>query len=176
MSGTVIWFTGLSGSGKSTLANELARKLRESEAKVSIKDGDVARASDDIPLGFSAQAIIRNGRRVIEMCKVAIEAHDFVLVSLITPFELVREEAREQFRPRYLEIFVSTSTEVCRRRDTKGLYAKEARGELDNLIGISSKSPFEPPMEPDLVLDTEGRTVQECTSLVLSALSEQSLL
>jgi len=174
--GTVVWFTGLSGAGKSTLSNELARKLRERGARVSIQDGDIARAADDKPLGFSARAIIRNGHRVIKICEFARKSHDFVLVSLITPFETVRDEARELFRPSYFEIFVSTPVEVCRGRDTKGLYAKEAEGELDNLIGVSLGSPFELPKEPDLVLDTEGKTVEECTSLVISALSEQSLL
>ena len=173
MSGTVVWFTGLSGAGKSTLANELARKLTEGGATVSIQDGDVTRAADDKPLGFSSQAITRNGRRMIEMCEAALEAHDFVLVTLITPFETVREEARRRFRPRYREIFVSTSVEACRKRDTKGLYAKEAKGELDNLIGVSLGSPFELPVEPDLVLDTEGKTIEECVCRAFSVLPEE---
>lgn len=171
-----MWLIGLSGAGKSTLADELARKLEAREFKVSLQDGDIIRASDSRPLGFSAQGIIKNGRRMIEKCETVLEAHDFVLVSLITPFEAVREEARQRFRPQYLEIFLSTSVEECRRRDTKGLYAKESRGELDNLIGVSPGSPFESPSEPDLVLDTKGKTVEQCVSLVFSALREQSLL
>jgi adenylylsulfate kinase-like enzyme len=167
---------GLSGAGKSTLANELARNLEVREFKVSIQDGDIVRAADHRPLGFSAPAIIKNGQRMIEQCETVLEAHDFVLVSLITPFETVREEARQRFRPQYLEIFLSTSAEECRRRDTKGLYSKEARGELDNLIGVSPGSPFELPSQPDLVLDTKEKTVEECASLVFSALQEQSLL
>lgn len=173
MSGSVLWFMGLSGSGKSTLANEVAKKLKEDGATVLVQDGDAVRATDDKPLGFSAKAIIANGRRMIELCEASLETHDFILVSLITPFEIVREEARERFRPHYLEIFVSTSAEACRQRDTKGLYAKEAKGELDNLIGVSTGSPFELPRQPDLVLDTEGKSVEECVSLILSELSKQ---
>lgn len=161
MSGVVIWFTGLSGAGKSTLAEALAARMRHEGKRVLILDGDVVRSGRPRPLGFTKEDITANGLQVIEMCEAVRGEHDIVIVSLITPFEAVRAEARRRLRPRYREVYVSTPADVCRERDTKGLYAREARGELQDLIGVSEATPFEVPREPDLVLNTSRISIDE---------------
>ena len=135
-------------------------------------DGDAVRASTDRSLGFSRADIVENGRRVIGLCDQARESYDFILVSLITPLEVVRDLARRRLRPKFVEVYVATSVETCRQRDTKGLYEKQARGEIDDLIGVSAGTPFEIPHKPDLVLATEGHTAEECVSKIVAALPD----
>lgn len=171
--GEVIWFTGLSGSGKTTLASGLRARMESEGARVKIIDGDVVRAHRKRPLGFSREAILENGRDVIEMCEEARRSADFVLVALITPLDAVRREARKRLGPHYFEVFVSTPVEECRSRDTKGLYAMEAKGKLSDLIGVSPGSPFERPTQPDIELDTSALSEGEALTLLLGALNDR---
>ena len=158
MMGNVIWFTGLSGSGKTTLAESLLSKLKNENLSVTLIDGDRVRDSRKKKLGFSRSDIEQNGF--------------YVLVAVITPFETVRREARKRLGPNYFEVFVSTSLDICKSRDTKGLYRKAELGEIENLIGVSATVPFEPPNTPDLAIDTHQMTVEEGTRMLLAGIKE----
>lgn len=170
MRGAVVWFTGLSGSGKSTLAERLEALLRSRGATACIVDGDRLRDSRDRPLGFTREDIIANGRAAIQLAREAMGSHDYVLVSLITPLEGVRCEARANLAPHYYEVYVATSVETCRARDTKGLYRRAETGEITNLIGVSPDTPFEVPVSPDFVAKTEGASVEELAHRLLSGI------
>lgn len=148
-----IWFTGLSGSGKSTLANLLEKRLHAEGKHTYLLDGDNLRQGLNRDLGFTEADRAENIRRVAEVARLMMDAGMIVLVAFISPYESDRRMARDLFGPdEFLEVFVSAPLEECERRDPKGLYAKARRGELKNFTGIDSA--YEPPVSPDVRLDT----------------------
>ncbi|WP_117190680.1 sulfate adenylyltransferase subunit CysN [Rhizobium terrae] len=153
----VIWFTGLSGSGKSTVANWLEKLLLAKGRHTYILDGDNVRHGLNKDLGFTEEDRVENIRRVAEVAKLMADAGLIVLVSFISPFRSERQLARELFENgEFMEVFIDTPIEECARRDPKGLYKKAMRGEIQNFTGISS--PYEPPMNPELHLNTMDET------------------
>ena len=157
--GAVLWLCGLSGSGKSTLANALERKLHADGKYVVILDGDNLRSGLNSDLGFSDEDRDENIRRTAEVAKIISNNGAIVLLSLITPQEKFRQQAREIIGDNYKEIYVKADFETCMQRDVKGLYAKQAKGEIKNFTGKGSN--FAEPENPDLVIDTINSTEQE---------------
>ncbi|MBH15683.1 MAG: adenylyl-sulfate kinase [Gemmatimonadetes bacterium] len=168
--GNVIWLTGLSGSGKTTLAKALLKELRSDGSTGVLIDGDKVRNSRQNRLGFTRSDIERNGFQVIDLCEKERLVSDYVIVAVITPFEVVRTEARTRLQPNYYEVFVSTSLDLCKRRDTKGLYRKAELGEIQNLVGVSGEVPFETPKASDITIDTHQVTVEEASKKMLSSI------
>jgi bifunctional enzyme CysN/CysC len=148
-----VWFTGLSGAGKSTIANMVEAGLIARGAHTYLLDGDNVRHGLNRDLGFTDEDRVENLRRVAEVAKLMTEAGLIVLVSFISPFRAERRAARALFdEGDFIEVFVDTPLAEAERRDVKGLYAKARRGELPHFTGIDS--PYEPPENPELVLDT----------------------
>jgi len=164
-----VWFTGLSGSGKSTIANLVDKKLLALGRHAYVLDGDNIRHGLNKDLGFTPEDRVENIRRVAEVARLMTDAGLIVLVSFISPFRAEREMARSLFEPgEFIEVFVDTPLEEAERRDVKGLYAKARRGELRNFTGIDS--PYEPPEQPELHLQTVGADPAELADRVLTAL------
>ncbi len=162
----VIWFTGLSGSGKSSIAQELERLLFQKNIHCFPLDGDNIRTGLNSDLDFSDQDRSENIRRISEVAKLLIQSGQVVLASFISPFEKDRLEAKRIIREHsFFEVFVDTPLELCKKRDPKGLYHKVEKGEIKNFTGINS--PYETPKNPDLILSTENKTIQECTTELL---------
>ncbi|WP_407352394.1 adenylyl-sulfate kinase [Luteimonas sp. R10] len=148
-----VWFTGLSGAGKSTIANLVERGLVARGLHTYLLDGDNVRHGLNRDLGFTDEDRVENLRRVAEVARLMTDAGLIVLVSFISPFRAERAAARALFAPGdFIEVHVDTPLAEAERRDVKGLYAKARRGELPNFTGIDS--PYEPPLDADLVLDT----------------------
>ncbi len=156
----VIWFTGLSGAGKSTLANELEKRLVAAGKHTMLLDGDNVRLGLNSNLGFKEQDRIENIRRISEVAKLMTDAGLIVLTASISPYASDRRKARDIIGDEFVEVYVSTSLEECERRDVKGLYEKARRGEISNFTGISS--PYELPRQPEIVINTEEHTLEEC--------------
>jgi bifunctional enzyme CysN/CysC len=149
----VLWFTGLSGAGKSTIANLVEKRLHAEGRHTMILDGDNVRHGLNRDLGFSEADRVENIRRVAEVAKLFVEAGLVVLVSFISPYRAERMLARECVEEgEFLEIFVDTPVEECRRRDPKGLYQKADAGQIRNFTGVSA--PYEEPLDPDIRLRT----------------------
>jgi len=157
--GIVLWLCGLSGSGKSTLANALERHLHQDGKYVIILDGDNLRSGLNADLGFSDADRSENIRRTAEVAKIISNNGAIVILSLITPQEEFRTQAREIIGGDYQEIYVKADFETCMQRDIKGLYAKQAKGEIKNFTGAGSN--FTEPLHPDLVIDTVTLSEEE---------------
>ena len=164
-----LWLTGLPASGKTTLANLLERRLVAEGRHTYPLDGDNVRHGLNRDLGFSEADRVENIRRVAEVARLMVDAGLIVIVSLISPFRSERDAARRLFAPGdFKEIFVDASVETCAARDPKGLYARAARGEIRDFTGVDS--PYERPEHPDLRLDTERRSPEECVEIVMRTL------
>jgi bifunctional enzyme CysN/CysC len=165
----VLWLTGLSGAGKSTIANLVEKQLAANGRHTYLLDGDNVRHGLNKDLGFTAQDRVENIRRVAEVSKLMVDAGLIVLVSFISPFRSERRMARELFAPgEFLEVFVDTPLAEAERRDVKGLYKKARRGELRNFTGIDS--PYEPPEEPEIRIDTTALTAAAAAERIIAHL------
>ena len=164
-----VWFTGLSGAGKSTIANMVEAGLLARGCHTYLLDGDNVRHGLNRDLGFTDEDRVENLRRVAEVAKLMTDAGLIVLVSFISPFRADRETARALFPAGdFLEVFVDTPLAEAERRDVKGLYAKARRGELPHFTGIDS--PYEPPLDPELRLDTMHEEPQALAERVIARL------
>ena len=164
-----IWFTGLSGSGKSTLANALEKRLYAMGRHTMVLDGDNIRLGLNRDLGFSEEDRIENIRRIAQVAKLMNDGGLIVLTAFISPFHRDRDNARKIIGDSFIEVYVNTPLEECERRDIKQLYRKARRGEIHDFTGVSS--PYEVPSNPDITIDTTGRTVETCVSEILEKLA-----
>jgi adenylyl-sulfate kinase len=170
--GFVLWLTGLSGAGKSTVASLVAAELEESGALVERLDGDVVREHLSKGLGFSKADRDTNIERIGWVASRLARAGVAVVVSAISPYEEARRKARAltEAHAAFVEVHVATSIDECARRDPKGLYAMAYAGEIAGFTGVSD--PYEEPANPELRLQTEGRTPAESAAVVLAKLAE----
>ena len=166
--GTVVWMCGLSGSGKSTIANAAERVLHEQGRMTTILDGDNLRSGLNANLGFSDDDRLENIRRFSEVAKLFVEQGIITFVSAITPKGELRDMARGILGDDFFEVYVKASYEACEERDVKGLYAKAAKGEIKDFTG--KQSGFEPPENPDLIIDTETSSIEDSASALLEAI------
>jgi bifunctional enzyme CysN/CysC len=170
----VLWFTGLSGSGKSTIANLLEKKLHIAGKHTYILDGDNIRHGLNRDLGFTEVDRVENIRRVAEVARLMADAGLIVLVSFISPFRAERRAARELLEEgEFVEVFVDTPFEECASRDPKGLYARALNGEIRNFTGLDS--PYEPPENPEIHLETLGKTPEEMVDVLEDWLRERDI-
>jgi bifunctional enzyme CysN/CysC len=160
-----IWFTGLSGAGKSTIADLLEQQLHARGLHTYLLDGDNVRHGLNRDLGFAPADRAENIRRIAEVARLMLDAGLVVLVSSISPFRADRQRARSLFAEgEFVEVFVDASLAVCEQRDSKGLYAKARRGELNDFTGIDS--PYEAPEAPDIHLDATGNEPERLANQV----------
>ena len=165
----ILWLTGLPAAGKSTIADRVEQKLQALGRRTYLLDGDNVRHGLSRDLGFTDRDRVENIRRVAEVAKLMVDAGLIVIVSFISPFRSERRMARELMEEgEFLEIFVDAPLEVCEARDPKGLYAKARRGDLANFTGIDS--PYEPPENPDLRIDTTRLSPDEAAAEVVGLL------
>jgi len=166
--GFVVWFTGLSGSGKSTIAVAVERLLYEQNIKTCLLDGDNLRLGINQDLGFSDADRNENIRRVSEIAKLFCDSGFVTLVSVISPFSAMREKAKLLIgEQRFLLVYVKAQISTCMERDPKGLYKKN----IGQFTGIDSA--YQPPENPDIILDTEKLSIDEEARLIIKILGEQ---
>jgi bifunctional enzyme CysN/CysC len=171
----VLWLTGLSGAGKSTIANIVEKKLHVMGYHTYLLDGDNVRHGLNKDLGFTAADRVENIRRIAEVAKLMIDAGLLVLTAFISPFRSERQMARSLFAENeFLEIFVDVPLDIAEQRDPKGLYKKARRGELTNFTGIDS--PYEPPQNPEVHLDTAALTAEGASDAILGELRRRGII
>src|SRR5215211_847335 len=172
--GFTIWFTGLSGAGKSTISEILERELRAIGRKVEVLDGDVVRTHLSKGLGFSKEDRDTNIRRIGWVCEVLSRNGVVAIAAAISPYRAIRDEVRERHGGRFFEVFIDVPLEVAIARDTKGLYKKALAGEIKGFTGVDD--PYEPPLDPELVIHTDQETPTESAERILSALRQLGYL
>ena len=171
----VIWFTGLSGSGKSTLAHSVEEELHNLDCRTFVLDGDNVRHGLSSNLTFSDDDRKENIRRIGEAAKLMMEAGVIAITAFISPFNKDRNLVR-QLLPQgdFIEIFCKASLETCESRDVKGLYKRARAGEIKNYTGIDS--PYEAPDNPELVIDTEGESLEKSVAKVIDFLKSREII
>jgi adenylyl-sulfate kinase len=167
--GFTIWLTGLSGAGKSTIAGLLEPELRAAGRKVEVLDGDVVRTHLSKGLGFSKEDRDTNIRRIGWVCEVLTRNDVVTIAAAISPYRAVRDEVREKVG-RFFEVYVDAPLEVVAKRDVKGLYQKALAGEIRGFTGVDD--PYEPPLDPELVVRTDKETPEQSAGRILAALRE----
>jgi adenylylsulfate kinase len=173
--GVTVWLTGLSGSGKSTLAVAAERALVTRGRLAYVLDGDNIRHGLNKNLGFGPADRTENIRRIGEVAKLFCDAGLVVFTSFISPYRADRDAVRALMPPGdFVEVFVDASVETCEGRDVKGLYKKARAGEIPEFTGISA--PYEAPLQPELVLDTNRQSVDESVGAILRHLEDKGYL
>jgi bifunctional enzyme CysN/CysC len=171
----VVWFTGVSGAGKSSISNVVEKRLHVTGVRTYLLDGDNIRHGLSKDLGFSDADRVENVRRVGEVAALMVDAGLVVLVGLISPFREERAMVRAMVgEGEFCEVYVDTPLAVAEQRDVKGLYAKARRGELKNFTGIDS--PYEPPLAPELRIETTSTEIVAAAELVIAQLRAMQIV
>jgi adenylylsulfate kinase len=168
--GFTIWFTGLSGAGKSTLAEALEPVLKARGHKVEILDGDVVRTNLSKGLGFSKEDRDTNILRIGFVAHLLSRNGVAVITAAISPYRDIRDQNRALIKD-FVEVYAECSIEELTRRDVKGLYEKALRGEIQNFTGVSD--PYEAPLEPEVVVNTEKETVEHSLAKIIAYLEAE---
>jgi bifunctional enzyme CysN/CysC len=163
--GGVLWFTGLSGAGKSTIAMAVEQELFRRGYQVYVLDGDNVRRGLNANLGFSPEDRAENIRRVGEVAALFADSGQIVVSAFISPYRSDRQRARAAAGEGFHEIFIKASLATCEKRDPKGLYRKARSGEIAEFTGVTA--PYEAPDSPELTVDTDTLSVEQCVTMVL---------
>ena len=173
MKGFTLWFTGMSGAGKSTLARMVEKELLNRGMKVEVLDGDIVRTNLSKGLGFSKEDRDENIRRIGFVCQLLTRNDVVAIAAAISPYREIRDENRKKIG-RFVEVFVKCPVEKLIERDVKGLYKKALSGEIKNFTGISD--PYEEPLNPEIVVETDKETVEESFNKIISTLEDMGYI
>lgn len=171
----ILWFTGLSGAGKSTLGHAVEERFHQLGCRTFVLDGDNVRHGLCSDLGFSEADRKENIRRIGEAAKLFLEAGVIVLTAFISPFRSDRQRVRTLVpHGEFLEIYCRCPLGICETRDVKGLYKRARAGEIKDFTGISS--PYEEPMAPELVVDTDQLSLDQSVDAVIGLMQERGII
>jgi adenylylsulfate kinase len=171
--GFTIWFTGLSGSGKSTLSEVIEQRLKAHGRNVEVLDGDIVRTHLSKGLGFSREDRDTNIKRIGFVCGLLTRNGVVCISAAIAPYREARDWARREIG-NFVEVYVKCPLEVCRQRDVKGLYKLVDEGKIKNFTGVDD--PYEEPVHPELIVETDKETVEESVTRIFARLAELGYL
>lgn len=171
--GFTIWLTGLSGAGKSTLSEAIGLRLKERGRNVEILDGDIVRTHLSKGLGFSKEDRNTNINRIAFVCGLLTRNGVVCISAAISPYREARDWARAHIG-NFIEVYVKCPLEICRHRDVKGLYKLAEEGKITGFTGVDD--PYEEPLHPELIVETDRETVEESIARILAKLEELGYL
>lgn len=173
--GVVLWFTGLPSSGKSTIANEVAFQLQQLKKFSYVLDGDNIRHGLNKDLGFSPEDREENIRRISEVAHLFADSGVIAITAFVSPYRKDRDFCRQLMgEGRFMEVLVKADLKTCEERDPKGMYKKAIKGEIKEFTGISA--PYEEPLNPEIILDTDSQSIQEETLMVIEHLRKNGII
>ncbi|WP_458411816.1 adenylyl-sulfate kinase [Schinkia sp. CFF1] len=171
----ILWFTGFSGAGKSSLSVAVEKELHKRGIRTYVLDGDNIRHGLNRNLGFTPEDRTENIRRIGEVSKLFVDAGVLTLTAFISPYRMDRDMVRAMVEDgEFVEIYVKCALAECERRDPKGLYKKARNGEIKGFTGIDA--PYEPPQNPELIVETDQESLRESVERVLSYLQEKGYI
>ena len=171
--GFTIWFTGLSGSGKSTLSEVIEHHLKTLGRNVEVLDGDIVRTHLSKGLGFSREDRDTNIKRIGFVCNLLTRNGVICISAAIAPYRDARDWARKEIG-NFVEVYVRCPLDVCRQRDVKGLYKLVDEGKIKNFTGVDD--PYEEPLHPELIVETDKETVEESVARIFAKLTQLGYL
>ena len=163
----VIWFTGMSGAGKSTLSVLVKEYFENIGFSILVVDGDLVRGRDEKKLRYGVDDVRVNNMRIASLCVEKRQSHDAVLVPVISPYSAIRSQVRSILEPNFHLVYLSVDIVTLKDRDTKGLYSAADRGEINDLIGYSTINPYEKPAAPELVVQTDIKSINSSAADVI---------
>ena len=163
----------MSGAGKSTIAINTYNQLKKFDNKIKILDGDEIRDKMPVKLGFSPSDIEQNNMRIAKLCQELQPLNDIIIVPIISPFILVRQKVKNIIGKNFFEIYIKTSLSRVIKKDVKGLYKKALNNEIENFIGIDPSVPFEPPIKPDLIINTESTSLNQSVEKLINFINDK---
>lgn len=167
--GFTLWFTGLTASGKTTVSSLVAQQLMGRGCRVEVLDGDEVRKNLSDGLGFTKEDRDRNIRRIGYVCKLLSRNGVVAIAAAISPYREIRDAIRKEIGD-FVEVYVRCPLHVCEARDFKGLYHRARSGEIEHVAGLSD--PYEEPLNPDVLLETDRESPEACARKVMIALEE----
>ncbi len=171
--GFTIWFTGLSGSGKSTLSEVIEQRMKALGRNVEVLDGDIVRTHLSKGLGFSREDRDTNIKRIGFVCNLLTRNGVICISAAIAPYRDARDWARKEIG-NFIEVYVRCPIDVCRQRDVKGLYKLVDEGKIKNFTGVDD--PYEEPLHPELIVETDKETVEESVARIFAKLTQLGYL
>jgi len=171
--GFTIWFTGLSGSGKSTLSEVIEQHMKTLGRNVEVLDGDIVRTHLSKGLGFSREDRDTNIKRIGFVCNLLTRNGVICISAAIAPYREARDWARKEIG-NFVEVYVRCPIDVCRQRDVKGLYKLVDEGKIKNFTGVDD--PYEEPLHPELIVETDKETVEESVARIFAKLTQLGYL
>ena len=171
--GFTVWFTGLPCSGKTTIADRVAEVLRNNGHRVERLDGDIVRQGLTSDLGFTKEDRDENIKRVTFVSKLLTRNGVIILATFVSPYRERRKKTREEIGD-FIEVYTRCPIEVCIARDVKGMFKKALAGEISNFTGIDD--PYEEPDNPELIVDTDKKSIDESVQKVLNKLNKLSYI
>jgi len=171
--GFTVWFTGLPCSGKTTIADRVAEVIRNNGHRVERLDGDTVRQGLTSDLGFTKEDRDENIKRVTFVSKLLTRNGVIILATFVSPYRERRKKTREEIGD-FIEVYTRCPIEVCIARDVKGMFKKALAGEISNFTGIDD--PYEEPDNPELIVDTDKKSIDESVQKVLNKLNKLSYI
>ncbi len=171
--GFTIWFTGFSGSGKSTLSEVIEQHMKALGRNVEVLDGDIVRTHLSKGLGFSREDRDTNIKRIGFVCNLLTRNGVICISAAIAPYREARDWARKEIG-NFVEVYVRCPIDVCRQRDVKGLYKLVDEGKIKNFTGVDD--PYEEPLHPELIVETDKETVEESVARIFAKLTQLGYL
>ena len=166
MKSKIVWFTGLSGSGKTTLSIYISKKLKKKKFKVKLVDGDIFRKKNKTNK-FTKNEIVKNNLQIIRYVDGLRRRYDYILVSVISPFEKTRKYAHKKLKNSYFEVHTKCNLKELIKRDPKKLYDKAKKNLIKNLIGFNSKIKYETSKHKKIVVNTSKKSIMQCSNKIL---------
>ena len=165
-----LWFMGRPSAGKSTLASRVEDRLVQTGYPIENLDGDEIRKHLHPDLGFSREDRRTNNRRTAYIAKLLNRNDIPVIVGMITPFRDSQEQARDIIEDEgsFVQIYVKCPVDAAEERDPKGLYQQARDGKIEKFTGINH--PFQEPLNPEIVVDTDSKSVDECVDYIIKQL------